>query len=66
MNLYYVCKTCISNVAFYLEMSILSGKLKFTSWEGDFGLTRWEFLNKATKLFVNFLRSDEECARFNY
>ena len=51
-KLYYVCKTRIPKLGFYSEMSILAGKPKLTSWEGDFGQAGWEIQNKVTKLSV--------------
>ena len=37
-------------------MSILDGKPRFTSWEGDFGRTGWKIQNKVTKLFVEICK----------
>ena len=56
MRLYYVCITRISKLGFYSEMSILAGKLKFASSQGDFGRAGWEIQNKVTKLFVKMFK----------
>ena len=56
MKLYYVCKTRLSKLGFYTEMSVLAGNSKFTSWEGDFRRAGWEIQNKVTNLFFKILK----------
>ena len=55
MRLHYVCKTRISKLEFYWEMSILAGNPKFTDWEGDFYRAGSEIQNKIIKLFVELV-----------
>ena len=52
MKFNYICKTRISKLGCYSEMSTWAGKPKFTSWEGYFGRAGWDIQNKVTKLFV--------------
>ena len=56
IKFYRVCKTRISKLGLYLKVSILGGKLKFTSWQEDFGPAGWEIQNKVTKLLVNIFQ----------
>ena len=56
MKLYYICTKHISKLGFYREKSILAGKPKITSWEGDFGRGGCVIQNKVTKLCAKIIR----------